>query len=162
MVQVSNSIITFNLVNLGFSLVCLWPLDEEFPCRKLLQTPLLILGASLLVLSLLGFVGFGWRVTFFMWLYLFLLFLFMLGLLCFSAFTIMVTNKNVSRALSGKNYKDLFELGDYSHWLQKYVVNSENWEEIKSCLIDTEYCQRLPTGNGVDFYKYSLSAMQVI
>nr|XP_018626051.1 tetraspanin-8-like [Nicotiana tomentosiformis] len=112
-------------------------------CQKVFQKPLLILGISLLVVSVLGLVGSCCRVTFFLWIYLFLLFLLIVGLLCFSVFAILVTNKNVSRALSGRGYMEA-KFGDYSHWLQKYVVNAENWEEIKSCLVDTKFCQRLP------------------
>ncbi|XP_016458063.1 tetraspanin-8 [Nicotiana tabacum] len=166
MVRVSNLIITFlNCVTLAVSLVAIgFSIWLHFNgsatlCQKVFQKPLLILGISLLVVSVLGLVGSCYRVTFFLWIYLFLLFLLIVGLLCFSVFAILVTNKNVSRALSGRGYMEV-KFGDYSHWLQKYVFNAENWEEIKSCLVDTKFCQRLPTGKGADFYKYSLSATQ--
>ncbi|CAN4086197.1 unnamed protein product [Withania somnifera] len=166
MVRVSNFIITFlNCVTLLISLLAIgfsfWFSFNSSPtlCQKVLQKPLIVLGVCLLVVSVLGLVGSLCRVTFVMWIYLFLLFLLIAGLLCFTLFTILVTNKNVSKALSGRGYKEI-KTGDYTNWLQKYVVNEENWEDIKSCLIDTKFCQRLPTGKGVDFYKYSFSATQ--
>ncbi|KAH0688532.1 hypothetical protein KY284_019085 [Solanum tuberosum] len=62
-----------------------------------------------------------------------------------------VSALKVSRALFGRD-------GDYSHYLlEKYVMNAE---QIKSCLLDSETCQHLPTGKGADFYKYSLSHTQ--
>ncbi|KAF3674162.1 hypothetical protein FXO37_06533 [Capsicum annuum] len=166
MVRASNFIITFlNCVTLLASLVCLgfsiWFgfNNSATLCEKVLQKPLLLLGLCLLAVSVLGLVGSSCRVTFIMWIYLFVLFLLIVGLLCFTLFTILVTNKNVSKALSGKGYKEM-KTGDYTKWLQKYVVNEENWKEIKSCLVDTKFCQRIPTGKGEKFYKYNLSATQ--
>nr|XP_016461885.1 PREDICTED: tetraspanin-8-like [Nicotiana tabacum] len=110
MVRVSNLIITFlNCVTLAVSLVAIgfsiWLRFEGSAtlCQKVFQKPLLILGISLLIVSVLGLIGSCCR----------------------------------------------------SMWF-----NAENWEEIKSCLVDTKYCQRLPTEKGADFYKYSLSATQ--
>ncbi|XP_055825431.1 tetraspanin-7-like [Solanum dulcamara] len=58
-----------------------------------------------------------------------------LGLLCLSLFGVLVTNRNASRALFGRD-------GNYSHYLlKKYVLNAENWEQIKSSLIDFKVCQ---------------------
>jgi len=168
MVRVSNFIIAYlncvtllvSLVAIGFSIWLNFNHSATL-CQKVLQKPLLILGVCLLVVSILGLVGSLCRVSFVLWIYLFLLFLLIVGLLCFTLFAILVTNKNVSKALSGRGYKEI-KSGDYTNWLQKYVVNEENWEEIKSCLVDTKFCQRLPTGKGADFYKYRLSHIQVL
>uniref|UniRef100_A0A3Q7FSK4 Uncharacterized protein n=1 Tax=Solanum lycopersicum TaxID=4081 RepID=A0A3Q7FSK4_SOLLC len=49
------------------------------------------------------------------------------GLLYFAVFSILVTNRNVSRVLFGRD-------GNYSDYLlEKYVMNAE---QIKSCLVD--------------------------
>lgn len=168
MVRVSNFIITFlncvtllvSLVAIGFSIWLNFNHSATL-CQKVLQKPLLILGVCLLVVSILGLIGSLCRVSFILWIYLFLLFLLIVGLLCFTLFAILVTNKNVSKALSGRGYKEI-KSGDYTNWLQKYVVNEENWGEIKSCLVDTKFCQHIPTGKGADFYKYRLSPIQVL
>ncbi|XP_049397320.1 tetraspanin-8-like [Solanum stenotomum] len=166
MVRVSNFIIAYlncvtllvSLVAIGFSIWLNFNHSATL-CQKVLQKPLLILGVCLLVVSILGLVGSLCRVSFVLWIYLFLLFLLIVGLLCFTLFAILVTNKNVSKALSGRGYKEI-KSGDYTNWLQKYVVNEENWEEIKSCLVDAKFCQSIPTGKGADFYKYRPSHIQ--
>ncbi|XP_060202986.1 tetraspanin-8 [Lycium barbarum] len=166
MVRLSNFIIALlNCVTLVASLaaiglsIWLHINDSATLCLKVLQKPLLIVGVCLLVVSVLGLVGSLCQVSFILYIYLFFLFLLIVGLLCFTVFSILVTNKNVSKALSGRGYKEI-KTGDYTKWLQKYVVKEENWEEIKSCLVDSKFCQRLPSGKGADFYKYSLSATQ--
>ncbi|KAG7021585.1 Tetraspanin-8, partial [Cucurbita argyrosperma subsp. argyrosperma] len=111
-------------------------------CQKVIENPLLILGLLLLVLSLLGLVGSLYRLNFMLYLYLTILFLLILGTLAFTIFAILVTNKGVGRTVSGKGYSE-YRLGDYSHWLQKYVVNEEHWNEIRSCLVDAKICDSL-------------------
>nr|GMD38945.1 tetraspanin-8-like [Ipomoea batatas] len=71
----------------------------------------------------------------------------------------VVTNKSVGKALSGKGYNEA-RLGDYSHWLQKYVVNAENWDGIKSCLVEIDFCRNLAEDRGPRFYKNSVAATQ--
>ncbi|WMV35278.1 hypothetical protein MTR67_028663 [Solanum verrucosum] len=166
MVRVSNFVIS--LVNvltfmvaimaLGFGL---WFKADEAKslCQKSLYMPLLIFGGSLLVLSLLGLIGSCCRASFFLWVYLFFLFMFIVGMICLSIFTILVTNKSVAKALSGKGGNDA-KFGDWGNWLEKHVVNDENWDEIKSCMATFKYCQMMPRGKPADFYKYSLPATQ--
>nr|GMC50761.1 tetraspanin-8-like [Ipomoea batatas]GMC71872.1 tetraspanin-8-like [Ipomoea batatas]GME17126.1 tetraspanin-8-like [Ipomoea batatas] len=166
MVRVSNAIIAFlNFLTLIVAVVgigaAVWIQFNPSAtlCQKVLQKPFVILGLSLLVVSLLGLIGSCFRVSFFLWIYLTVMFLIILGVLCFLFFTIIITNKRVGTALSGKGYKDA-RLGDYSHWLQKYVVNAQNWDQIKSCLVDIRLCQHLANGKNADYYKHSLSATQ--
>ncbi|KAK4370928.1 hypothetical protein RND71_010403 [Anisodus tanguticus] len=166
MVRVSNFLISFvnvltfmvAIMALGFGL---WFKADEGKslCQKSLYMPLLIFGASLLVLSLMGLIGSCCRASFFLWIYLFFLFLLIVGMICLSVFTILVTNKGVGKALSGKRGNEA-KFGDWRNWLEKHVVDEKHWDEIKSCMATFKYCQMIPHGKSADFYKYNLSTAQ--
>lgn len=167
MVRVSNFVIS--LVNVLTFMVAVMALifgvwfkadEAKSLCKKTLYMPLLAFGGSLLVLSLLGLIGSCCRANFALWIYLFFLFCFIVGMIGLSIFTILVTNKSVAKALSGKGGNDA-KFGNWGNWLEKHVVNDENWEEIKSCMATFKYCQMMPRGKPADFYKYNLPAAQV-
>ncbi|RAL41239.1 hypothetical protein DM860_010033 [Cuscuta australis] len=168
MVRVSNAVIgILNSLTLLLSVaaigVAVW--IEFNPgatlCQRVLLKPLVVLGISLLAVSVFGLIGSCFRVSFVLYVYLTVMFLLILGVAGFLVCAIVVTNKGAGSALSGKGYKGA-RLGDYSHWLQKYMVNAENWDEIKSCLVDVKFCQHLNDDQvkAVDFYKHGLSATQ--
>ncbi|XP_022854226.1 tetraspanin-8-like [Olea europaea var. sylvestris] len=165
MVRISNGIITLlniltfviSVAAIGFSF---WlGTQSNAPCQETLRKPLLFLGLALLIVSLLGLLGSCCRLSFFMWIYLLVLFLLIVGLAAFTIFTVFVTNKNVGKALSGKGFGE-HRLGDYSRWLQNYVINSENWGEVKNCLVDVDLCQHLMEKKGKEFYVHNLSLIQ--
>ncbi|KAL3529361.1 hypothetical protein ACH5RR_008683 [Cinchona calisaya] len=167
MARASNIIITIlNLLTLalailaiGFSVWLQFHHGGSSLCQKVLQKPLLYVGLGLFVVSLLGLIGSCCRLSFFMWTYLALLFVMIVGLICFTVFTIIVTNKGVGKALSNKGVND-HRFGDYSGWLKKYVVNAEKWEEVKSCLVDIQFCQHIAAGKHPEFYQKGLSPVQ--
>ncbi|KAF6169028.1 hypothetical protein GIB67_038525 [Kingdonia uniflora] len=130
-------------------------------CQKLLYLPLLALGVFLFLVSLAGFIGSCCRVSVFLWIYLFVMFVLIVGLFVFTLFAFVVTNKGVGQVISGRGYKE-YRLGDYSDWLQKHVTDGQHWNTIKSCLIDTQFCMKL---GGIDqsvdeFYTKRLSPVQ--
>ncbi|XP_052181136.1 tetraspanin-8-like [Diospyros lotus] len=170
MVRLSNGFVVFiNVIGILLSLAViassLWfYLNHATPCQKLLERPLLILGLSLLVISVLGLVGAGCRNQFFLWIYLSALFLLILGLIGFTIFAIIVTNKGVGKAISRKGFKE-YRLADYSNWLQDHVVNHKNWEDIRSCLVDAGVCSDLGADphykdTQADFMNRGLSSVQ--
>nr|XP_027121582.1 tetraspanin-8 [Coffea arabica] len=167
MARPSNIIITIlNVLTLamailaiGFSMWLQIHPGNSSLCQKVLHKPLLYVGLALFVVSLLGLIGSCCRLSFFMWLYSAVLFLMILGLICFTMFTIIVTNKGVGKVLSKRGVQE-YRLGDYSRWLQNFVVNAENWDEIKSCLVDVNFCRNIDTGKPPEFYQKGLPPIQ--
>lgn len=111
-------------------------------CLRFLQTPLIIIGLLILLVSIAGLVGSCCRVLWLLWLCLAFMFLLILLLLAFTVFAFLVTNKGAGEAVSGKGF-DEYHLGNYSTWLQRNVNESSNWEKIKSCLSDAKVCNSL-------------------
>ncbi|XP_010265599.1 PREDICTED: tetraspanin-8 [Nelumbo nucifera] len=131
-------------------------------CQKLLQLPLLIFGAFLLFVSLLGLIGSCCRVSYLLCFYLFVMFLLIVATFVFTIFAFVVTNKGVGKVISGTGYKE-YKLGDYSNWLQKHVVDGDKWNKIKSCLIDAQVCRSLgqdANQRTSHFYQKNLSPIQ--
>lgn len=151
-------LISFASVGASF----LFRLHADSDCQRFLQTPLLIVGLVLFFISILGLIGSGCKVTWLLRVYLLLIILLICGLFCFTIVALVVTNKGVGQAISGRGFKE-YRLGDYSHWLQKYVVNGKNWDEIRSCLVDAQVCRSLGgdlNQKAADFYKKNLSPIQ--
>ncbi|OAY32067.1 tetraspanin-8 [Manihot esculenta] len=132
-------------------------------CEKFLDTPVIVIGVFLMVVSLAGLIGACCRVSLLLWLYLFVMFLLIVLLFCFTIFAFVVTNKGAGQVVSGRGYKE-YRLGDYSNWLQKRVNNAKNWNKIKSCLIDGKVCsdfnEKYLNDTLTEFYAEHLSAVQ--
>ncbi|KAG1326496.1 tetraspanin-8 [Cocos nucifera] len=130
-------------------------------CEKFLQGPVIAVGVFLMVVSLAGLVGACCRVSWLLWLYLFVMFLLIVLLFAFTVFAFVVTNKGAGEVVSERGYKE-YHLGDYSNWLQKRVNNSKNWAKIRSCLQDSKVCQSLQEKNQTfqQFINDNLSPIQ--
>ncbi|XP_077238229.1 tetraspanin-8-like [Tasmannia lanceolata] len=130
-------------------------------CEKILDGPLIVLGAFLLLVSLAGLIGACCRVTWLLWVYLLFMFLLIVLLFCSTIFTFVVSNKGAGEVVSGRGYKE-YRLGDYSNWLQKRVSDGKDWRTISSCLKDGKACESLEDSNlpQAQFYEKKLSPIQ--
>ncbi|XP_011008848.1 PREDICTED: tetraspanin-3-like [Populus euphratica] len=134
-------------------------------CLKFLQWPLIIIGISIMVVSLAGFAGACYRNTFLMWVYLFVMFFIIAALLGFIIFAYVVTDKGSGRPLLNRAYSDYY-LQDYSGWLKDRVASDSYWLKISSCIRDSKVCGKMGrTINGVPetadmFYSRKLSSVE--
>jgi ABC-type transport system involved in multi-copper enzyme maturation permease subunit len=132
-------------------------------CEKFLETPIIILGVFLMLVSLAGLIGACCRVSWLLWVYLFVMFLLIVLVFAFTIFAFVVTNKGAGQVLDNRGYKE-YRLGDYSGWLQKRVNNTKNWNKIKSCLVDSKVCSnfadKYAKDDALTFYKQKLSSTE--
>ncbi|GLJ32090.1 hypothetical protein SUGI_0646120 [Cryptomeria japonica] len=144
--QMSNNLVGFlNFVILLLSIPILasgiWLANRHgTDCEKFLQGPIIIIGLLIMAVSLAGFIGACFRVSWLLWIYLFFMFLLIILLFCFIVFAFVVTDKGAGKMASGKGYKE-YRLEDYSHWLQKRLQNADNWRKIKICVRDAKVCK---------------------
>ncbi|KAH9314635.1 hypothetical protein KI387_023262 [Taxus chinensis] len=170
MARASNKIIAF--INFLSFLLSLWILRQGIwladrgttDCEQFLQWPVIGLGAFVMVLSVAGFVGACFRVSWALSLYLVILLSITLLLLTgFIVFALTVTAKDGGKSVEGRGYED-YTLGDYSKWLQDQVEKRSNWNRIKSCIQDAHVCRSLAEDEINDvaeqFYKTHLSPIQ--
>ncbi|XP_004294676.1 PREDICTED: tetraspanin-3 [Fragaria vesca subsp. vesca] len=134
-------------------------------CLKFLQWPLIVIGVSIMVVSLAGIAGACYRNTLLMWVYLFVMFFIIAALIGFIIFAYAVTDKGSGRSLVNRAYKDYY-LEDYSGWLEERVARNSYWRKIASCVRDSKVCKKMDTSvNGVPetadmFYNRKLSSVQ--
>ncbi|OAY37954.1 tetraspanin-3 [Manihot esculenta] len=134
-------------------------------CLKFLQWPLIVIGVSIMVISLAGFAGACYRNTFLMWLYLFVMFFIIAALIGFIIFAYAVTDKGSGRPVMNRAYLDYY-LQDYSGWLEERVASDSYWSKISSCIRDSKICAKMGVSiNGVPetadmFYQRKLSPIQ--
>lgn len=113
-------------------------------CERLMAKPVLITGAFIMCVSLIGFLGALKEVSLLLWAYLFLMCLLLGALAGFTILAFIVTNHG---AASGRHSKEPgaqdYRLEDYSGWLQKLLNDTDNWEHLKSCFVKPKYCSDL-------------------
>jgi len=116
-------------------------------CLKFLQWPLIIIGVSIMVVSLAGFAGACYRNTFLLWVYLFVMFFVIVALIGFIIFAYVVTDKGSGRQELGRSYLDYY-LSDYSGWLERRVSEDSSWVKISSCIRDSKACSKMARNPG--------------
>ena len=166
MVRISNTFIGFlNVISMLIAVAAMaagayFHFHGGTQCQKFLQMPLVVAGAVLFAVSLCGLAGSVCKISFMLWIYLFVMLALIVGLLIFTIFALIVTSKGVGQAVSNRGYKE-YKLGDYSNWLRNHLVNDKNWEQIKGCLKDTDVCRRMENDDAAAFYRENLSPIQV-
>ncbi|WCJ22034.1 Tetraspanin-11 [Euphorbia peplus] len=116
-------------------------------CKKLMVNPLLIAGACVSLISLLGLFGSCCQNNFMLGLYRILMVLMIFGLVVFAIFMFVVTNKSAGKVVSGHG------VGDYSHWLQNHIVKGKSWTVFKNCLVDAQFCDSLGSNPSTTYSK---------
>eukprot|EP00257_Ricinus_communis_P024003 XP_015584138.1 tetraspanin-11-like [Ricinus communis] len=163
MVRASNIVLgIFNgiLLIIGLAAICTglyFFVGSNSQCEKGVENELLIMGAALVLVSLLGLIGSCYGINFFLIFYLIVMFLLILGLICFTFFTIFVTNEAVGKAASRT------KIMNFNSWIRDHFVNDRNWHQIRDCLVDAKVCKSLGADvdpHVSDFYKKNLSPIQ--
>ncbi|KAL3336021.1 hypothetical protein AABB24_031980 [Solanum stoloniferum] len=111
-------------------------------CLKFLQWPLIVIGVSIMVVSLAGFAGACYRNTFLMYLYLWAMFFIIAALIGFVIFAYAVTDKGSGRPVMNRVYSE-YHLQDYSGWLEERVASQSYWSKISSCIRDSHVCAKM-------------------
>lgn len=164
--RLSNTIIGYlNLVTLVASIPIigagLWLAHgSTATCESALQTPLLAIGFIVLLISLAGFIGACYHVTWALWLYLLAMLLLVVTLLGITVFGLAVTAGGGGRQVPGRPYQE-FRITDYSAWLQRHVEVDRYWRPALACVVGSRACPRIATWTPMDYLQHNLTPIQV-
>ncbi|KAF8642230.1 hypothetical protein HU200_067496 [Digitaria exilis] len=129
-------------------------------CESALQAPLLAIGFIVLLVSLAGFVGACYHVTWALWLYLLAMLLLVVALLGITVFGLAVTAGGGGRQVPGRPYQE-FRITDYSAWLQKRVQADRYWRPALACVVASRSaCPRIADWTPMDYLQHSLTPIQ--
>ncbi|EXB38830.1 hypothetical protein L484_027263 [Morus notabilis] len=133
--------------------------DNE--CIHSFRWPVVVLGFLILLVSLAGFVGAYWNKQGLLALYLFCMAVLIALLLILLVFAFVVTRRDGSYAVPGRNYKE-YRLDGFSDWLRDQVASSKNWAKIRTCLADSDVCTTLAQDyiNADQFFAAHISPLQ--
>ncbi|KAK1430598.1 hypothetical protein QVD17_13457 [Tagetes erecta] len=130
------------LVAVGVIGFGLWISTHHDGCRKSLTLPVLVLGALIFTISIVGFLGALKNNSILLWMYLIILFLILLGILVFTVLAFIITNNRTGHNVVGLRFKE-YHLQDYNKWFLKELNNTHNWKRLKSCLVKADDCNTL-------------------
>lgn len=112
-------------------------------CHRSLTFPVIGLGALVLLISLVGFIGALKNIAVLLWVYLVMLFLVLVAILVFTVLAFIITNSGSGHAVPGIKFKE-YHLQDYNVLFLKQLNNTKNWGRLKSCLVKSKECNNLP------------------
>ncbi|KAG2729939.1 hypothetical protein I3843_01G266700 [Carya illinoinensis] len=164
MYRFSNTVIGFlNLFTLLASIpiigMGLWMARNSKTCESFLQTPLLVIGFVVLVISLAGFIGACFHVAWALWVYLVVMLFIIAALMAFTVFGFVVTSQGGGIAVPGRVYKE-YRLEDYSPWLRNRIKDPQYWMTIRSCILGSKACAKIATWTPLDYLERDMSPIQ--
>ncbi|KAK9716551.1 hypothetical protein RND81_06G241000 [Saponaria officinalis] len=130
------------LIAIGVIGFGIWMSSHTDGCRKSLTFPVLGLGAFILVISFIGFLGALKNNSVLLWIYLILLCLILIAILVFTVLAFIITNNRSGHKADGLRYKE-YQLQDYSSWFLKELNSTHNWRNLKACLVKSQDCVNL-------------------
>ncbi|XP_031499433.1 tetraspanin-3-like [Nymphaea colorata] len=132
-------------------------------CLRFLQWPIIIIGIAVMVVSLAGFAGSCYRITWLLRLYLTAMFFIVVALIGFTIFAFSVTAKGSGNPVLNRRYLE-YRLQDYSGWLKDRVSEPSYWDKIVSCIQQAGVCGKMAPGGIPEtadrFYARSLTPIQ--
>lgn len=139
----------------------LWMSRSTTTCENFFQTPLLIIGFIILVISLAGFIGACFHVAWALWVYLVVM-LFLIGAIFgLTIFGFVVTGQGGGVEVpDGRVYKE-YRLGDYSPWLRDRIMDRDYWSSIRSCILGSNTCAKIAFWTSIDYMQRDMSPIQV-
>jgi len=129
-------------------------------CSSILQTPLLVIGFVVLLISLAGFVGACFHVAWALWLYLVAIILLIAFLLGLTAFGFAVTAGGGGTQVYGRPYRE-YHITDYSSWLQKHMQDIKYWRPALACVVGSKACPKIENWTPMDYLQHDLTPIQV-
>ncbi|KAL4288581.1 hypothetical protein HN51_056159 [Arachis hypogaea] len=164
MYRFSNTVIGFlNLLTLLASIPIigagLWMARSSTRCAYFLQTPLLVIGFIVLVISLAGFIGACFHVACALWIYLVVMLILIAALIGLTMFGFGVTSKGGGVEVPGRVYKE-YHIEDYSPWLRQRIKNPKYWNTIKNCIFGSNTCSNVINWTPLDYMQRDMSPIQ--
>ncbi|KAF4389120.1 hypothetical protein CsatB_009691 [Cannabis sativa] len=164
MYRLSNTVIGFlNLFTLLASIPIigggLWMARSSTTCESFLQTPLLVIGFVVLIVSLAGFIGACFHVAWALWVYLVVMLFLIATLMGLTVFGFVVTGPGGGVEVPGRVYKE-YHLEKYSPWLTNRIKNPNYWSTIRGCIFSSKTCAKLSIWTPLDYMEKDMSPIQ--
>ncbi|KAG5079273.1 hypothetical protein AAZX31_02G060600 [Glycine max] len=137
----------------------LWMARSTTTCENFFQTPLLVIGFVVLVISLAGFIGACFHVAWALWVYLVIMVFIIAALLGFAVFGFVVTEQGGGVEVPGRAYKE-YRLDRYSPWLRNRIKDPQYWSTIRSCILGSNTCAKLAFWTPLDYVQRDMSPIQ--
>ncbi|XP_042415812.1 tetraspanin-6-like [Zingiber officinale] len=164
MYRLSNTVIGYlNLVTLLASIPIigsgLWLGRSSSTCDSFLQTPLLVVGSVVLLVSLAGLVGACFNVAWALWLYLLVMLFLVVALLGIIVFGIAVTGRGGEVPVPGRVYHE-YRLGRYTGWLRHKITAPRYWNAGIACVVASRTCSKIAHWTPSDYLQRDLTPIQ--